>query len=325
VEEFDPYANDPGRWGASLSNDAEILFSCLDAATPASIVEIGAYAGDVTALLLGWARDHDTRVCAVDPSPEPSLVALAARAEALELIQGTSLEVLRDLPLAECYVIDGAHNYYTVSEELRLIGERADADGAPLPLFVFHDVSWPHARRDDYFDPSQVPAEHRHDETPGGGLFPGVPGTRWGGLPFHHPASREGGPRNGVLTAIEDFVGDRSGLRLTVVRAFFGIGFAWPIGAPYAAALEAILQPWENNPVLERLEANRVFHLANSHVQLSEAARLRHRDARTVHLLEKLLESKTFSVAVALSRLRQGGEPAFSKKEIRELLSGGGS
>ena len=47
-------------------------------------------------------------------------------------------------------IIDGDHNYYTVSEELRLIAERART--APLPLLLFHDVCWPHARRDDYFD-----------------------------------------------------------------------------------------------------------------------------------------------------------------------------
>ena len=52
-------------------------------------------------------------------------------------------------------MIDGDHNYYTVSEELRLIGERAP--GSELPLLLFHDVRWPHGRRDDYFDVAQIP------------------------------------------------------------------------------------------------------------------------------------------------------------------------
>ena len=52
-------------------------------------------------------------------------------------------------------VIDGDHNYFTVREELRLIGERAP--GAELPLLLFHDVCWPHGRRDDYFDAEQIP------------------------------------------------------------------------------------------------------------------------------------------------------------------------
>ena len=33
--DFDPYANEPARWGASLLNDAELLIACLDAARPA--------------------------------------------------------------------------------------------------------------------------------------------------------------------------------------------------------------------------------------------------------------------------------------------------
>ena len=57
-------------------------------------------------------------------------------------------------------IIDGDHNYFTVREELRLIGERAP--GAELPLLLFHDVGWPHARRDDYHDADAIPAEHRH-------------------------------------------------------------------------------------------------------------------------------------------------------------------
>ena len=80
-------------------------------------------------------------------------------------------------------IIDGDHNYWTVSEELRLIGERAA--GADLPLLLFHDVCWPHARRDDYFDAEQIPepippaagrqTARRH--------LPRRPGLRPGGCP----------------------------------------------------------------------------------------------------------------------------------------------
>ena len=64
-------------------------------------------------------------------------------------------------------VIDGDHNYYTVSEELRLIGERAA--GAELPLLLFHDVCWPHARRDDYFAPELIPEPTTASRSPESG------------------------------------------------------------------------------------------------------------------------------------------------------------
>ena len=53
----DPYENDPARWGHSLANLAEILLGCLHARDAKSLVEIGAYAGDLTRVLLDWARE----------------------------------------------------------------------------------------------------------------------------------------------------------------------------------------------------------------------------------------------------------------------------
>ena len=322
--ETDPYENDPGRWGASLATLAELMLPCLDAAGARSVVEVGAYAGDVTRLLLDWAAESGARVWAIDPSPHERLVQLGEERPDLELIRATSHDALRDIPVPDVVVIDGDHNYHTVSEELHLIGERAS--GADLPLLMFHDVCWPHARRDDYFAPELIPEEDRNPFVEGGGLFPGVPGVRHGGLPFRWPAAREGGPHNGVLTAIEDFVENRAGLRLAVVPAFFGLGVIWHRDAPWAAAVAEILDPWDRNPLLERLEANRVFHLASEHVQLVRASEIQERVARQEMLLRRLLGSSAFSVAERLSRLRQRvgiapDQSAVSKEEVRRTLA----
>ncbi len=131
--------SDPGQWGHSLVNNAEILLPCLDVAGAGSVIEIGAYAGDVTRLLLGWASGSGARLWAVDPSPQEALVRLAEENANVELVRETSQEALRHLPVPDALVIDGDHNYYTVSEELRLIKERAA--GGALPLLLFHDVS----------------------------------------------------------------------------------------------------------------------------------------------------------------------------------------
>jgi hypothetical protein len=321
--DFDPYANDPGHWGASLVNLGELLLACLDAARARSVVEVGAYAGDLTGLLVAWAGEHGASVSAVDPWPQPELVALADRHPELELVRETSLDALRRVPIPDAAVIDGDHNWYTVSEELRLIAERADGE---LPLLLFHDVSWPHARRDDYHDPSAIPAESRQPFEEGGGLYPGVEGLRPGGLPYHFPAVREGGARNGVLTAVEDFVAARDGLRLALVPAFFGLGVVWREQAPWAGALEAVLAQWDRNPVLERLEANRVLHLASSHFQMVEAVKAQQRAARQEAVLRRLLDSSAFAVAERLSRLRvRAGiareAPVVSKDDIRRALA----
>lgn len=312
----DRYSHDPARWGASLAHSAELLLPCLDAAGARSVAEIGAYAGDLTRVLAEWARPRGATITAIDPAPQPDLEALAG----IELIRATSLDALPELTLPDAIVIDGDHNYYTVREELRLIGERAP--GAQLPLLLFHDVSWPHARRDDYHDAGSIPAEARHPVAGGqGGLFPGEPGVRADGLPYPRSAAREGGPGNGVLTAVEDFVAERDRVRLVVVPVFFGFGAAWHLDAPWSDALAALLDPWDRNPVLERLEANRVHHIAREY-------ELAQRTARQEAVLRRLLESKAFLVAERLSKLRvrariAPSQSVISRDEVRRALGDG--
>jgi hypothetical protein len=149
--------------------------------------------------------------------------------------------------------------------------------------------------------------------------------VRPGGLPYPDSAAREGGPENGVLTAVEDFVSQREDLRLVVVPAFFGFGAVWHRDAPWAQALAEILDPWDGNPVLRRLEENRVYHLALSHARQAEVWRLEQRLARQEGILRRLVESSAFAVAERLSRLRvrAGIAPAqsvISKDEIRTTL-----
>jgi methyltransferase family protein len=316
--DVDPFANDPGHWGASLVNNAELMVPCLDVAGVLSIVEVGAYAGDLTRLLLEWAAGAGARVWAIDPTPQPELVALDDVRDDLELVRATSLEGLRRIPPVDAVVLDGDHNYYTVEQELKIVAERAA--GAAMPLVLMHDVCWPHARRDDYYAPDRIPEDARQPVVEGGGVFPGEPGIRPGGLPYRWPAAREGGPRNGVLTAAEDFVGSHPELRLAVIPAFFGLGVIWDTDAPWAGDMAALLDPWDRNPLLERLEANRVLHLASSHWQMREAAGWQRRVAPYEELLRRLLMSRTFALAERLSRLRGRGRPEFSKDEIRGLL-----
>jgi hypothetical protein len=323
--DLDPYLHDPDHWGVSLAQSAELMLSCLDAAGVTSIVEIGAFAGDLTRVLVDWSSRSGASVGAIDPAPQPGLEALARDNPQLELIRQTSLEALPRIDLPDAVVIDGDHNYFTVSEELRMIAESAGE--GELPLLLLHDVSWPHARRDDYFDATQIPPDARHPVAgDAGGLVPGEPGVRpGGGLPYPRSAAREGGPRNGVLTAAEDFVAGREGLRLAVVPAFFGFGVIWETAVPWASHVEQIVRPWDRNPMLTRLEENRVHHLALAQTRLVELGRTHAQEV----VLRRLLNSRAFAVAEALSRLRSRvgiarGEEVVSRDDLREALGEGG-
>ncbi len=320
-----PRVTDPAGWGYSLANLAEILLPCLDAIGAGSVVEIGAYRGELTRELLQWGGGAGARITAVDPKPPAELTELGAQHPELDLVVETSHDALRHIPIPDAVIIDGDHNYYTVTEELRLITERAP--GADLPLVMFHDVGWPHARRDAYYAPERIPEEHRqplaHDAT----LVPWDAGVVEGGLPFECAAEREGGPRNGVLTALEDFTARREGLRLAVVPAFFGFGVLWHREAPWAGAVAAIIEPWDRHPVLERLEANRVAHLAARYGLVRDVESLRRINAEQAEqlgeqekLLQAMLGSRAFALAERVSRLRQGGEPVFSREQVQRVL-----
>ncbi len=274
--EAHPDEHDPGRWGHSLANLGELLIDCLDARQARSVAEVGSYAGELTEPLLDWASRRGARVIAIDPAPRPALVELRQDRSDLELIRAPSDEALGRIELPDAVVLDGDHNYYTVSEELRIIGERAV--GAAFPLLLFHDVGWPWGRRDSYFDPERIPDAQRQPLLRNARLFPGNRGVADEGAQFQIAAVREGGPRNGVLTAIEEFVEARPELRLATVPAFFGFGVVWSSDATWADAVARVVEPWDRNPLVERLEANRVFHLATA---ASRAAGLQRTEATT--------------------------------------------
>ena len=318
-----PERGDLDEAGQSLAHLGEVALSVLDARDARSVVEIGARGGDFTGELAARAATAGGRVIAIDPSPEDELVELARRSPELELIREPSLEALRRIEPADAVIVDGDHNYFTVSNELRLIEERAA--GTP-PLLLLHDVCWPHARRDTYYAPDRIPERDRQPLVESAALVPGEPGVAHGGLRYPWAAAREGGPRNGVLTAIEDFVGARDGLRLAIVPIFYGLGVVWPLGAPWAGSVAAIVDPLDRDPVLERVEEHRIANLVERYRHAQELGEIeimrreRGRDAERVRLLRTMLGSRAFAWGERLSRLRKGGRPTFSRDEVRRAL-----
>ena len=125
----------------------------------------------------------------------------------------------------DCILIDGDHNWYTVFNELRLIRERTllKAGG-----YIFlHDVDWPYGRRDLYYQPETIPAEFRHPFAEKGIVRGQSPLAEVGSMNSRNylNAMEEGGPKNGVLTAIEDFLALHPGdYRFFMIRYQWGLG-----------------------------------------------------------------------------------------------------
>jgi hypothetical protein len=297
----------PQDWDFTLLPFAAIILRLLDAVGAGPVVEVGADRGDFTAVLLDRAARVGGRVAAIDPQPAPELLELAERRPELNLIRGPSPDALGEALPAKAIILDGDHNYWTVSQELRAIGETHAELG--MPLIILHDIAWPHARRDTYYAPDRVPEEHRQPLAQDALVAPGNPGTVSEGIRFEWAADREGGPGNGVLTAVEDFMVERSGLKLAIVPAFFGLGVLWSEDAQWADAVGQVIGPWEGAPLLVRLEEIRISQVLN-----------RTRMNRQQELLRNMLHSRAFTVAERIARLRAGGSPPFSREQIRRAL-----
>jgi hypothetical protein len=312
------HRTNPDEAGYSLGNFYEIWGACFDAAGVRSVIEVGAERGRLTQELLKWAAPSSARVTAIEPAPISDLLELVEEHPDLEVVEETSLEALEHLAIEDAIVLDGDHNYYTLSNELQLIAERSEGR---MPLLVFHDVCWPLARRDQYAAPERIPPEHRHPYGEDIKLVPGNPGTAERGLPFEWGALEEGGPRNGVLTAIEDFVEGRGDLRLAIIPLFFGCGLLWPEDAPWSDEVAEITEPWDRNPILERAEKARVTQLVQRHSREQELDERFDYSLKLEEAIRRILRSRAFGALESLSRLRRGGKPAFSREELRRLLA----
>jgi cephalosporin hydroxylase len=203
----------------------DVVAPLIDAVDPRRTVEIGALRGETTTRMLGRLGSR-CELHVIDPEPQfdPAEHERAFPGR-YHFHRGISLDVLPGLPPADIVLIDGDHNWYTVYHELRQLAETASQAEARLPVLVLHDVGWPYGRRDLYYEPDRIPEEFRQPWARAG-MWPGRPELAYmGGMNRHMAnASREGGPRNGVMTAVEDFIAEHPrALRLVVVPIFFGL------------------------------------------------------------------------------------------------------
>ncbi|MCR6632566.1 MAG: class I SAM-dependent methyltransferase [Magnetospirillum sp.] len=242
----------------SMAEFAPVILPLMDALHVRDTLEIGVEYGPLTRLLVDRARAAGGVHVGIDPAPKP---------EALEhfdnlhgvLCEGRSLEVLASLPAMDAYLVDGDHNHFTVLNELRLIAAAARITGRPFPLVLLHDIGWPCGRRDHYYSPDAIPPEHRHPHTWDLGMRPGDPGVWQGGMRgegAYAVALHEGGRGNGVLTAIEDFLKEAGDLAFFRIPAALGLGVL--VDPLHASQAGSILAPYHDNPLLERLERNRL-------------------------------------------------------------------
>ena len=246
----------------------DVVGPLLEALGPESIVEIGSESGKNTRRLIELAQRRGATVHAVDPAPLFDVAAWEAEHHpTLVVHRARSLDALPRIARFDAVLIDGDHNWYTVFHELRLVERLAAERGHPFPLVLLHDVAWPYGRRDLYYDPATVPEEHRQPCARGGLSPTQAELLPKGGFNAHlWHAVLEGGPRNGVLTGVEDWLaGSAIEASLTVIPAVFGLGIVVPRAiADRSAEIRRLVDAWRVPEVarfVERLEMARIAML----------------------------------------------------------------
>lgn len=198
---------------------------------PRQMLEIGAEFGWNTRHILAYCRAHGAKADIVDPAPGPGFM------ETIEPYLGKEctyrplkgLDAIPQIEPPDVALVDGDHNWFTVYNELTQIFARASDRKHTPPVVFLHDAGWPYARRDMYYAPETIELKERHPFAYRG-IIPGQSDLTEKGLNGHFAnALHEGGPRNGVMTAIEDFVNSRSTkLHLYKLPFFNGLSILVP-------------------------------------------------------------------------------------------------
>ena len=279
----------PRRWPTSPR-------SCCRASTRSearSVAEVGAYAGDLTRLLADWAAAVRRASCWRSTRPRSAgWSSWTPTARRLELVRQTSLDALPEVELPDVVVIDGDHNYWTVTRGAapdrraragrrpaaaavprrvlaaraprRLLRPRADPGGRTATR------SWARRRASSPASPGRragtaVPT-------------PSPPRTRAGRATACSPPSRTSWPAT-----------TRSGSWSSCRRSSAS---AWssPASRPGPAALAGILDPWDRHPLLERPRGQpRAPPGEGAHAARPRSPELRERLARQEAVLRRLL------------------------------------
>lgn len=210
---------------------ANIIKPIFEAVKPKNIIEIGSDNGGHTKNILNYCKQHNACLHVIDPLPKYSTQELEESYKGNVILhKDLSLNSINKIDKFDMVLIDGDHNWYTVFNELKLIEKKSKEIKQNFPIVLFHDIGWPYAKRDLYYDPNTVPEKYRHEHKKAG-LIPGEKELNSDGIGINshlHNAILEGGEKNGVLTAIEDFLKvAKEELTLIKVPGFNGLGILY--------------------------------------------------------------------------------------------------
>jgi len=220
------------------------------------IVEIGSDSGINTNNILEYCVENDAHMTAIDPVPKFDIEKFKLEyGDKFEIYTELSLSILPTLEDYDVIIIDGDHNWYTVYNELKTIEK--SFENKKFPLIFLHDVGWPYARRDLYYNPENIPEIYRQPYKKLG-IYPGQSDLKEnGGMNTSlYNSIYENTPKNGVLTAVEDFIKESDlEFNFYLIQVYHGVGILYPKNKKLESRIKNIIN---TDKLLELLEEERL-------------------------------------------------------------------
>lgn len=277
--------------------------------SPARIVEIGADLAWNTRHLLAHCRQSGAFLDIVDTLPSADLMQAVSDYGPQEyaLHVAKSVDAIPRLEPCDIVMLDGDHNWRTVYAELSLFWLHAQRQGLSMPIVLAHDCAWPYARRDMYYNPNDFCEDERHAYAYKG-MLPGVSELVDDGMNGTLAnALFEGGPENGVLTAIEDFTAAHEGVRLWTLPFHNGLGIIVP-EARLTERLHALIESfYSREALLTACQEVEAFGMRMRAEMLTERKKLERR-TEALERARDLLEAKNRRIAELEAELAARGK-----------------
>lgn len=212
------------------------------------IVEIGCFTGENTKNILKYCTKNNAKLSAIDPKPAFNIAQWnRIYKNNFSFHKDTSLNALPLIKDYDIVLIDGDHNWYTVYNELKII-EKFNINKV-FPIVLLHDVAWPYARRDVYYNPNNIPNSYLHPYKKLGMVPNQSDLVEKGGINWSlNNAIYEGGSKNGVLTAVEDFFKETNmSLTFKMTDKSNGLGIIYHSNKNLDQIIDKLLLDFANN------------------------------------------------------------------------------
>ena len=286
---------------------------------PKYIVEVGSEEGVNTANILAYCEENAAHMTAIDPLPKFDVEEFKARfKEKFELYTDLSLNTLPLLYDYDLILIDGDHNWYTLFNELKIIEN--NFVNKKFPVVILHDIGWPYSRRDLYYNPENIPIPFRQAYTQLGISPEQEQLTEEGGFnPHHYNSIYENNPKNGVLTAIEDFISESSiEFSFIEIYGFHGLGILFPKNEELENFVNEVINKSNIVSILEKERIKLSIDNLELEIAYKSAKKIIDTELNENRCKIKKLESKLSQKTVELDTLQSNLKDKSSKLDNAE-------